>query len=942
MKKVIDKLNKYDSNLIYLIGLISFILIVGSFAIGIINALIIVLIISGSYYIYKGVFMKKKKKVVAVKTVNKKKNVKSKKSIGNKIFYGIMYATILVFVLGIGFCAYIVISAPDFNPEKLYVKEKSLVYDSDNNVIAELGAQKRDKVTYDELPEVLIDAIIATEDSNFFQHNGVDLGRFTAATVSQLLGKYAGGASTLTMQIAKNQYNGSEQTITRKFTDIYISVFKLEKEYSKESIMEFYVNIPYLGGGSYGVSQASMTYFNKNVKDLTLPEAATIAGLFQAPSALDPLKNPEKAQKRRDTVLYLMERHGYITEEQEMIAKSIDVADLIKNDGKNTNSSSYQSFVEYAADEVLEKTGLSPYSTPMNIYTTLETDKQDHLNKVLAGEIYKFKDDVVQTGIAVTDVKTGAIAALGAGRNRNGELVYNYATDIKRQIGSTAKPVFDYGPAFEYNNWSPAHPIVDEPYTYSDDRPIKNSDGGYYGKTTVRNSLAGSRNIPALKTFQQVKNKKIIEFVQKLGLKPEIENGKIHEAHSIGAFNGSNPLEMSAAYGAFGNQGKYTEPYSVLKIELIDTDEVKDFVHNQEQVMSTSTAFMITDILNKGVNYGQISATKIPGVNFAAKTGTTNFDKETIESKGLSSNALNDLWLVGYDQQYSIGMWFGYDKISSEHHFTTSNWTDRRLLFNAISKGIFEKTGKTFEVPDTVVRATIEKGVFPYMLASDQTPDEEKLTDYFKVGYEPTEISDKYMKLPEIVNPAYTNDENTITLSWDTPVFVDSIGVIKYNIYLDNVKVATTDRNYYEIELEADRNYEFVIKTEFSNYVGESEGSSIKVKLEQKEEEEKPTTNEPVFSLKGDSIVNLLTGDTFNDEGISVMFGELDVTDSNNTNLISKTITDDANNIVTSIDTTTPITYTIEYKVEYVDVLENKVYEQTLIREVIIKEEEIN
>ena len=198
---------------------------------------------------------------------------------------------------------------------------------------------------------------------------------------------------------------------------------------------------------------------------------------------------------------------------------------------------------------------------------------------------------------------------------------------IDRQIGSAAKPIFDYGPGMEYNNWSTYQLFVDAPYQYSSGQTIRNSDGAYKGTLTLRSSLALSRNIPAVKAFQEVDNKKIIEFAQNLGITPEISNGRIHEAHALGAFNGSNPLEMAAAYASFANGGTYYKPYTVNKIVNRQTSEIKEFSSKGVKVMSDSTAFMITDVLKTAVTSGLSGAARVNGINVAAKTGSTNFTK---------------------------------------------------------------------------------------------------------------------------------------------------------------------------------------------------------------------------------------------------------------------------------------------------------------------------
>ena len=245
---------------------------------------------------------------------------------------------LIIFFSTSGLYIYIYLNAPEFNRDLLYKKESTNIYDSKGNLIATIGSEKRQIVSYEELPEVLIDAIIATEDSRFFEHNGLDLPRFIKASYYYLIGSNAGGASTLTMQVSKNTYTNNESTgikgLIRKFTDIYLSKFKIEKNYSKKEIIEFYVNAPYLGSGNYGVAMATKNYFNKDVNDINLVEAATIAGLFQAPSAYDPRINKDEANKRKNEVISLMLRHGYITKEIAESAINTHVENLLSKEIK--------------------------------------------------------------------------------------------------------------------------------------------------------------------------------------------------------------------------------------------------------------------------------------------------------------------------------------------------------------------------------------------------------------------------------------------------------------------------------------------------------------------------------------------------------------------------------------------------------------------------------
>lgn len=724
-----------------------------------------------------------------MKKIEKKKNTKSnetmvkvkkKKKVKKvlKIILNIFLLLLLIGLIGgIIFAIYIVTHAPDFNPENLYSTESSILYDRNGNQAGKLGVEKRKNVNYDDLPQVLIDAIIATEDSRFMQHNGFDLPRFLKASAGQVVNKItghgnAGGGSTLTMQVSKNNYTSVEDSgfegIVRKFTDIYISIFKLEKNYSKEEIIEFYVNIPFLGNNAYGVEQACQTYFGKSVSDINLSEASLIAGLFQAPTSYNPYQHPKQAEERRNTVLYLMQRHGYITKEEADDARSIPVESLLRESNPEGSSNEYQSYIDVVVKEVEEKTGLSPYTTGMKIYTNLDPDKQKTLNDIMNGKTWKWKDDKVQAGIAIVDVNTGALVATGGGRNQKGERQYNYATDITRQIGSCAKPLFDYGPAFEYTNAGLASQVYDGPHSYSSGVAIKNADGGYKGTLTYKYALAASRNIPALRVFQSVDNSKIKEFVTKLGIKPEIDsNGGLHEAHALGAFSGSNPKDMAAAYTAFANGGYYTEPYTVNKIEYIDSDKTVSLKNKRSKVMSDSTAYMITDALVYAVSgYGNIGGS-VSGVQLAAKTGTSMFDSEARRKYGYPSSANMDMWVTGYTPEYAVSLWYGYTKAEKGYYLGNDGYSARGKLFRQVISSISDRSGtKKFTVPSSVVKVTVEKETSPLMLPSANTPDNMKVTEYFKKGTQPTEVSPRYSTLPNASGLNAKTNGNQIELSW--------------------------------------------------------------------------------------------------------------------------------------------------------------------------------
>jgi len=726
------------------------------------------------------------------------------------------------------FFYYVVKEAPEFDITNLERSESTLLYDKDNIVRAELGVEKREEITYDEISQVFIDALVATEDSKFFQHNGFDAARFLKASLGQVAGNSdAGGASTISMQVIKNSFTSTQSSgfegIVRKFTDIYLAVFELEKAYSKQEIIEFYVNVHYMGSGAYGVEQASQTYFNKSARELNLAEASLLAGLFKSPSSLDPFRYPEDAEARRSTVLNLMVRHGYITDEERDMANAIPVTSLLAT--KTTTENQYQSYIDQVAKEIEDRYDVNIYNTPMLIYTNMDTAKQTGIDNIFNGTAYNWVDDVVQAGIAVIDVDTGKIVAIGGGRS-TGANNWNYASGNKRQIGSTAKPLFDYAPGIEYNNWSTATLFEDKEYYYSSGQPIRNSDREYWGWMTLRDSLAFSRNVPALQAFQQVDKDKIIDMVTRLGITPEIDKyGNIHEAHSIGAFTGSNALEMAAAYAAFANGGDYYEPYTVHKVVFRNTGKEDVYTNKKdENVMSDSTAFMVTSALRSAVTYGLSSAARINGVNVAAKTGTTNYPEDHLRNNGYPTDIVSDSWVVGYDPEYSIGLWYGYPELDKTYNLKQSvAGVERGRLFRAAGEVVFTKNNQDFKVPNSIVKVAIEK--YTVLLPSENTPSDEIIEEYFAKGTEPTEVSTRYLKLKNVTNLSVSYDPTTmsVNINWSKATKQnpkDEYGNFGYKIYKDGTYLGFTEKNYFTISNEDNPFATYKVVTTYEKYNG--------------------------------------------------------------------------------------------------------------------------
>lgn len=813
----------------------------------------------------------KKKTIGIVKEQPKKKKKKGK--IINGILSFLMFLGIILMITIMVFCGYIVVMAPEFDTDKLYSKEATIFYDKNGNEFARVGSEQRELKTYEELPQVLVDAIVATEDSRYFQHNGFDVVRFAKASFGQLTGQSgAGGASTLTMQVVKNTFTSTEASgikgIIRKFTDIYMSIFLVEKNYTKEEILEFYVNAPYLGASSWGIEQASQSYFGKSVSDLTLAEASLLAGIFNAPVSYDPFVNIDLATQRRSIVLNLMVKHGYITEEQAADAKAISIESLL-TEQKETSLNKYQSFIDVVCADIYEAYQMDPYSVPMEIYTTMDPDIQDVFVKLNNGELnYKWKTykynnyrDNIQFGGIVTDVHDGSIAAVNGGRNQTTAKAQNRATQLKTQPGSTAKPIFAYGPYIEYNNGNTGTLFYDNKMTYSNGQELTNADKKYLGAMTMRQALAKSRNIPAVQAFQAVDKNKIAEFVHACG----IDYGDtLYEAYAIGGGLQVSPEDMAGAYGTFARMGYYIKPYSYTKVIFRETDEVEEYKYEKVQAMSEETAYMITDMLITATQQGVGGNIKVSGTEVASKTGTSTHNK-----KGVPDGASQDNWVITYSPDYVISFWYGTDYLTSEEYTLALNAAvERKLISAQLANNIYKKNSK-FTKPSGVISAKYEIETNPAQLPSAYTPSNLISTELFKKGTEPSEVSDRFDKLQNPLNGSAEVSNNQINLSWTeiaTPNAIDAtylqnyfsenygqfastylnkrisynnsnIGNIGYQVYLETdaglQSLGFTTNPYYIYNAPSAGTYTFVVKSAYSIFKSNmSDGITITATIE--------------------------------------------------------------------------------------------------------------
>ena len=710
----------------------------------------------------------------------KKAPTSSKKKLWKKIFIGIAAFVTVAIIAIVAIFAYYGATAPTIQASDLEGATETKILDKDGELIYSLGGEKRDLITSEQVPQLLKDAITSIEDKRFYSHMGIDPIRIAGSFLRNAkAGQITQGGSTITQQLVKLAVFSTkkeDQTYKRKIQEIMLAL-QLERNYSKEQILTYYLNKVYMANNVYGFGTASHYYFNKELSELSLPQVALLAGMPQAPNSYDPYANADQAKERRDLVLYSMKENGKITKEQYDQAVATPVTEgLIAHNNKvdsNDKALVYDSFVTMVLKEVQEKTGLDPYNDGLTIETTIDSKAQQRLYDIVNTNDYiQYVNDKIQNAVVMLDTKTGAVRAVNGGRKQTTLLGYNRATDNSRSTGSTIKPVIDYGPAIEYLNYSTGQTIMDQRTTYSNGVELNNWDFSHKGAMTLRTALVYSRNTTALQTFKAVGETNIKSFLNNLDI--QIKNDGqdyLVESNSIGA--DISPIKMAAAYATFGNYGTYSKPYTVTKVTTRD-GQVTEFKPEQKQAMKDSTAYMITDVLKDSFKYGFATQAAIPGLPTAAKTGSSNYTVEQKRAMGASDyeDIIPDSWFIGYSTDYTISAWTGYDNPYEQGGgVDTTEQEYSRLIYYYLMKYMAESSsGDDWVQPDSVVKQQIEIGSDPLSLPGPRTPANMIATELFVKGHVPTQQSMNYgtkIEGPTGLKATYDKSKKALTVTWD-------------------------------------------------------------------------------------------------------------------------------------------------------------------------------
>ena len=696
----------------------------------------------------------------------------------------ILVTLLAVIAAGAVFVAYCVVRAPSINVlDAMPHGYRSNVLDRDGNVVLTLSgeASNRVYVKLSEVPESLQEAVVAIEDERFYEHFGIDPKGIMRALYKGITeGNFSEGASTITQQLLKNNVFTdwmNETTfldkVQRKIQEQYLAI-ALEMHVDKAWILENYLNTINLGGGNWGVETAAKYYFDKDVSDLTLSESAVIAGITRNPTRYNPITNPEANAERRDYILDKMLELGFITQEERDEAAGDDVYARISEVSTNGGSQEIMTYFEDAMiysvlHDIMSATRCSEekawdliYRGGLTICSTEDSRMQELAGEVINNPDYYTSDE--QASLVLMDTETGQVRALIGGRGeKNANLLLNRATSMVRQPGSTIKVIGEYAAALDSGAMTLGTVIADSPCTYSDGTEVHNFDGAYKGNITVQTAIAQSRNIVALKCFNQIGMDPIWNMIGKFGITTLTENDKVEALALGGTYGGVTNLEMTAAYASIARGGQYTEPILYTKILDHDGNVLIEKKQTTRRVISENTAKLLTSALEDAMLSGtgvEANFESDAVIDLAGKSGTTT--------------DIRDAWFIGYSPSLTCGVWGGFDDNRTQESSTYVKYIWKDVMAGAHTEGVAEEfeTGTNIEEVEICTKCgkRAVKGLCENAIHGDGTE-----TVCFASGTAPTEKCDCHVMVAicaesgELSGPYCKHEEGRVYLKSAVP-----------------------------------------------------------------------------------------------------------------------------------------------------------------------------
>ncbi len=636
----------------------------------------------------------------------------------------------------------------------------SIIYDGQSDVVTRLhGVQDRTWVSISELQPSTVYAFISAEDARFFEHEGVDVIRIAGAIVADIkAGSYVQGASTISQQLIKLSHLTSEKTISRKAEEAALA-YEMERQYSKEDILEMYLNYVYFGGGYYGIEAAAEGYFGVHASDLTLDQSAMLAGILKSPSGYAPHINYAASINRRNNILRLMRDYGYITDDEK---KQASVRrPTILHDKNEEYSGYYTDAVTKSAAALMGITVDELIRGGYSIYSAMDGDIQHYCEEMFKnGELFPAEDS--EAAIVVLEPSTGMVVAMVGGRSYTGGISFNRATDIRRQPGSVIKPVIAYAPAFEYLNYTAADMILDEETTFADYTP-SNYGNKYYGWVTVREAVTKSLNVPAVKTLSAVGVYRAKDFAKRCGIEFDDKDDSL--ALALGGFTyGVSPLQIAGAYSCFASGGIYNTPTLIKKITDRNGLTVYEYRQDSRRVMSEANAYILTSMLKSVVTEGTGHRLNTLDIPIAGKTGTVGL-----------ANGNRDAWMAGYTPEYTAVVWQGYDsdRLGLLPSSATGGTYPALMLYELFNHIYPDGRSGDFEKPESVKQYSIDaktlKKQHKVVLANAMTPQSSRVTEYFTEETAPEDVSGYWAVPGSAQNLLAVREEGGVMVSFDCP-----------------------------------------------------------------------------------------------------------------------------------------------------------------------------